>query len=960
MVLADAPSYAKEVRPFLSRYCLECHNAKREEGGLNLETYKTLLEGGAHGPVLVAGKADGSKIVAQVEGTAKPTMPPKKARQPKPEEVALLRPWIEAGARDDSSSVVVTLPEIKSRAVVSPPVAALAYRPDGKLLAAGVYNEVLFIDPANGDVAGKLGGQSGRVTAIAFNNKGDLLAVASGNSGAACDIRLYKIESGSVPTGEPAETHRGPSRRHSRLDFQSRRQDAGALRLLDRLIKLWDPDDRANEIRTLKDHSDAVYSIRFSPDGSLLASGAADRAVKVWDVSTGKRLYTLGESTDWVYSVAWSPTGHFLAAAGVDKSIRVWEATAQGGKVTHSVFAHEGAVARLTYSSDGNTLYSVSEDRGLKSWDAARMVERTVYAQQADVPLSFAVRPDHQQIAVGRFDGKLVLMQESDGKVQSEPLPAKPKPPMVSKLSPNSAVRGRTIKLKLEGKYLESATEVTTTIPGAVVVLPATGDVVLEVVLRMSASTPAGAYTLTIKSPAGESAPIPFIVDLYAPVTETAGRQAPHTAPLVKLPATIVGGINKAGAVDYFRFETTAGQEVGVQAVTAAAGSKLEPILQLLGAEGHLLAESNNGLLGYKAPAAATLTLAVRDREYRGDNTMPYRIHIGDIPIVTDVFPLGVQRGTETAIQIEGVNLGATHAIKVKAAVDAAIGSRLPVVVAAPGGTPLGNPSVVVGEFPEVLTPQKDATVAVPGTANGRIDAPQVTNTYRFTAKKGQRLLLEVEARRLGSPLDSYIEILDADGHLVPRATLRCLAKTYVVFRDHDSAGGGIRIEAWTELAMKDYLLVGDELMRSRELPKNPDDDCQFFTRGGQREGFLGTTPTHHPQGQPMYKVAVHPPGMKFPPNGLPVVTLYYRNDDGGSGFGKDSRLVFDPPADGEYRVPIGDFAARTGRTAARLSSHRPAAATFVHRQFQPDRAAGCARAAAAIDQRLGQPHGRV
>jgi hypothetical protein len=56
-----------------------------------------------------------------------------------------------------------------------------------------------------------------------------------------------------------------------------------------------------------------------------------------------------------------------------------------------------------------------------------------------------------------------------------------------------------------------------------------------------------------------------------------------------------------------------------------------------------------------------------------------------------------------------------------------------------------------------------------------------------------------------------------------------------------------------------------------------------------------------------MYKVSIHPPGTTFPPNGLPTVTLHWRNDDGGPGFDKDSRLVFDPPADGTYQVRIGD-----------------------------------------------------
>jgi hypothetical protein len=96
-------------------------------------------------------------------------------------------------------------------------------------------------------------------------------------------------------------------------------------------------------------------------------------------------------------------------------------------------------------------------------------------------------------------------------------------------------------------------------------------------------------------------------------------------------------------------------------------------------------------------------------------------------------------------------------------------------------------------------------------------------------------------------------------------------------------------------------------LIRIWELPKNPDDDCQFWRLGGRRRGHLGTTPTFHPVGQPMYKVSIHPPGTQFPPNGLPIVTLYYRNDDGEGAFGKDSRLIFDPPADGEYQVRIGD-----------------------------------------------------
>src|SRR5262249_53662831 len=124
----------------------------------------------------------------------------------------------------------------------------------------------------------------------------------------------------------------------------------------------------------------------------------------------------------------------------------------------------------------------------------------------------------------------------------------------------------------------------------------------------------------------------------------------------------------------------------------------------------------------------------------------------GDLPVVTSVFPLGLRRGTETDVTVLGVFLD-RPSVRVKAPADAVLGSRIP----------------------------------VPGTANGELDTPGKSNVWSFQAKKGERLIVETNARRLASELDSVIEILDAKGNPVPRATLRSLAKTYVTFRDHDS-----------------------------------------------------------------------------------------------------------------------------------------------------------------------------
>jgi hypothetical protein len=139
------------------------------------------------------------------------------------------------------------------------------------------------------------------------------------------------------------------------------------------------------------------------------------------------------------------------------------------------------------------------------------------------------------------------------------------------------------------------------------------------------------------------------------------------------------------------------------------------------------------------------------------------------------------------------------------------------------------------------------------------------------------------------------------------------VSETFLTFRDHNSTGRTFRLTTWNDFAIGDTVLIGRELVRVVEMPRNPDDEILVEGLGpgrispGERVGLLETTPEHHPSGQPFTKVEIHPPSATFPPGGTAPVTLYYRNDDGGPGFGKDARLTFDPPADGTYLVRVED-----------------------------------------------------
>ena len=90
------------------------------------------------------------------------------------------------------------------------------------------------------------------------------------------------------------------------------------------LVPSWSLSTSPRLRAILKGHTQAVYSVAFSPDGKTLASGSRDQTIKLWDVQTGKERATLKGHTDPVPSVAYSPDGKTLASGSEDKTIKLW------------------------------------------------------------------------------------------------------------------------------------------------------------------------------------------------------------------------------------------------------------------------------------------------------------------------------------------------------------------------------------------------------------------------------------------------------------------------------------------------------------------------------------------------------------------------------------------------------------------------------------------------------------
>src|SRR5258708_4632114 len=94
----DAPDFNNQIAPLFVKYCTSCHNGTDREGKLVLESYATLLEGGKRGGEIVPGNVAQSRLVRVLTGDNELLMPPKDNDKPKPEEIALIKRWVEAGA----------------------------------------------------------------------------------------------------------------------------------------------------------------------------------------------------------------------------------------------------------------------------------------------------------------------------------------------------------------------------------------------------------------------------------------------------------------------------------------------------------------------------------------------------------------------------------------------------------------------------------------------------------------------------------------------------------------------------------------------------------------------------------------------------------------------------------------------------------------------------------------------
>jgi tricorn protease-like protein/mono/diheme cytochrome c family protein len=415
-----AVSFIKDVAPILVENCIACHNPRKSESKYVMTTFTQLAKGGQQGEgvTLAPGKPDESFLVELIRPAGQPRMPYKQDPLPA-EKIATIERWVAEGAKYDGGSAAedwtiylrktqnVSVPESYPAAV---PITALEFTRDGSAVAASGYHEVTFWKTADGTLARRLGGLAERTYDVAYSPDGKWMATASGDPGIFGVARLWAAEPGpgAKPVRDLVETQDVVFSVAFSPDSK-RLATAGA----DRAIRIYEVET-GKLLFQVEDHADWIFAVAFSPDGKRLASASRDKTCKVFDVEKKESLVTFPGHAQPVYTIAFSPDGKTVASGGEDGEIRVWNPDADGKQV-RELIGFGGTVFRLRYSPDGQVLAACSAGKTVQVFKASGGLLRKLQGQQ-DWIYSLAISPDSKTIASGSWDGDVRLWNLADGK----------------------------------------------------------------------------------------------------------------------------------------------------------------------------------------------------------------------------------------------------------------------------------------------------------------------------------------------------------------------------------------------------------------------------------------------------------------------------------------------------------------------------------------------------------------
>lgn len=343
--------------------------------------------------------------------------------------------------------------------------------------------------------------------------------------------------------------------------------------------------------------------------------------------------------------------------------------------------------------------------------------------------------------------------------------------------------------------------------------------------ITIAPDAPPGPRELRLLTLSGPTNPLRFEIGTIEERRESEPNDSRSPTEIAAPLPVVLNGQILPGDVDRFAFPARKGERIVVATqarglvpyLADAVPGWFQPIITLYDPAGREIACADHHrfhpdpVLFCEIPTDGTWTLEIRDTLYRGREDFVYRITLGEIPYITDIFPLGGRAGASATVAVKGWNLPQ---------------SRMTLTIPEAGVTQIGIQTdkmasnrlpFAADTLPEALEREPNNTreqaqrVSLPQIIHGRIDRPGDADVYRIAGRAGESLVAEVYARRLNSPLDSRLELTDAQGRVLAsnddsedrgagllthqadsrlQVTLPATGACYLILRDTQRKGG--------------------------------------------------------------------------------------------------------------------------------------------------------------------------
>ncbi|TWU31786.1 Chromosome partition protein Smc [Novipirellula artificiosorum] len=438
----DKITFEDHVKPVFRQHCLSCHNQGEKKGGLALDSYLAVIEGGGSGEVVYDdGDASGSRMWQLINHDDTPVMPPNQDKIPA-EQLAVIRSWIEGGILEDSGSkakakkknslefvassggkpdgpaampetVPQQVPVVTDRASA---ITAIAASPWAPLVAVAGQKQIVLYQIDTGELLGVLPFDEGVAQSLRFSRDGSFLIAGGGTHALQGVTAIYDVKSGQrvATIGDELDVVFDADVNNNMTRV--------ALGGPQKMLRIYDATD-GELVFDLKKHTDWIYAIAYSPDGVLVASGDRSAGLCLWEAETGRLYMDLPEHKAAINAVAWRDDSNVMASASDDGTVKIWDVNT--GKAIKSFGAHGGGVTDVAFDHEGR-IVTAGKDKRVKLWD-----------QNGNHVRDFVPVSEHVLEAVVSYDGKRVVYGDWSGRVLSaltespdttQPLAANPPP----------------------------------------------------------------------------------------------------------------------------------------------------------------------------------------------------------------------------------------------------------------------------------------------------------------------------------------------------------------------------------------------------------------------------------------------------------------------------------------------------------------------------------------------------